>query len=562
MEDLRPSHWPTFLAALAILFLVSTVFWPILGFEFVQYDVSRQLLRDSRVQHLTLENVKDFFTTRCITSYYPVRTLTFAMDHKMWGLNPGGFKLTNGLIHLANSLLLLWLVLRLFRHPACVAVSPGRRWDLSVAAFAAGVFAIHPVVVEPVAWVGGREELLMTLGTLGCIHFHLTARCLYEKGSRTLAVLSFAGAGFCCAAACLSNVVAAVIPLLIVTWDLLTLTRAKWRRIVYGSFALWMIGAATILIKISGPERQLVAAGPGMFSVERAILVLNVYWLNLKTLAWPTKLGVHYSTVKPESFLDAEVIFGGIAMGLTCVVLWRLRRRKFVLFGLLWLGLAMAPASQIVLHHISRADRFLYLPLVGLAVAVAMGLRPLGNRLKGRGVLAAIVPGVLALLLLNVTSAWQVQTWRDDVSVWPNCLRVDPKNAMGYFGMADALADRARFREAIDFYYAALSLDPDATETLKYFALLLATCPDEQFRDYDRAIRLASRACEVMDPPDPAAVMILAEVHAQAGQLETAIDISEKAMAFAWAAGNTKLSNEFRERQVLYRDRFAEGRTP
>ena len=108
------------------------------------------------------------------------------------------------------------------------------------ATFSAGLFAVHPVVVEPVTWVAGREELLMTLGTLGCVHFHLTARRLERRGRQNpRAMACFFSAALCCAAACLSNAVAAVIPLLIVAWDVLTLTGPKLWRIVGGTSALW-----------------------------------------------------------------------------------------------------------------------------------------------------------------------------------------------------------------------------------------------------------------------------------------------------------------------------------
>ena len=100
----------------------------------------------------------------------------------------------------------------------------------------------------------------MTLGALGCIHFHLSGRHLGEGGGRTrVALACHASAALCCATACLSNAVAAVIPLLIVAWDVLTLTRPKLWKILYGTSALWAISVATIVIKKLGSESDLVA---------------------------------------------------------------------------------------------------------------------------------------------------------------------------------------------------------------------------------------------------------------------------------------------------------------
>ena len=165
-----------------------------------------------------------------------------------------GFKLTNLLIHLVNVLLVFWLILRLSRRWIADDASCGSLRDAVVAALAAGIFGVHPVVCEPVTWVPGREELLMTLGALGCIHFHLTARRLEKDGGKGRAALAcHAGATLSCAVACLSNAVGAVIPLLILAWDLLTMAKPRARRILYGTAPLWAISAATIIIKRLGP---------------------------------------------------------------------------------------------------------------------------------------------------------------------------------------------------------------------------------------------------------------------------------------------------------------------
>ncbi|MFC1597658.1 tetratricopeptide repeat protein [Planctomycetota bacterium] len=507
MEQRRPARWPILVAVAALVLLVSAVFWPIPGFEFVDLDVDQQVLHNPHIQGVTWANLKHIFTSRCLTSYYPIRTLSLAVDHHFWGLDPTGFKLTNGLLHLANVLLVFWLVLRLLRYPAAADGAPSTWRDVCLAMFSSGIFAVHPVVVEPVVWVAGREELLMVLGALGCVHFHMTARRLGEEGARPRWALVCHGcAALCCAAACLSNAVAAVIPLLIVAWDVLTLTGPKLWRILSGTAALWVIGAATVVIKVSYQAMwtldrfgiRPVVDEPAVFSVERLTMIANLYWLNLKTLFWPTNLAVHYAPARPEGFVDAGVILGGAAIGLTCAVLWCLRRRKLVLLGLVWLGLALAPASQIMPHHIHRADRFLYLPLVGLVLAVAMGFKPLVNALKGRGQVAvAVASGVVGLLLLVWLSTGQVETWRDKLSLWEHCVSVDPDNALAQDALGSVFRKRGQMRQAMQHYQRAMELDYNNDKALHLFALQLATCEDPRLRNYDEAIRLAERACEL-----------------------------------------------------------------
>ncbi len=495
MQELESTRRIRLFAGIALACLVALVFWPIVGFEFVDLDVRQQVIDNPHIRGLTGENLKHILTSRSISSYYPVRTLTYALDYQFWGLNPAGFKLTNGLIHLANVLLVFWLVLRLFRHPASVGGSPGASWDVAVATFSAGLFAVHPVVVEPVAWVAGREELLMTLGALGCIHFYITARQMSEKGGRTPAALvCYAGAALCCGAACLSNAVAAVIPLLITAWDVLTLARPTLWRILRNTGVLWVIGIATIVVKRVCEFLDLSDTAEPLFSIQRLMLVLKVYWLNVKTLVWPTGLAVSHDWTFPQNLLEREVVLGGIALALTCVVLWKLRQRKLILFGLVWFGLALTPSSQMMPHHIDRADRFLYLPLVGLVVAAALGLRSLGNVLKGRRIAAVVALGAALLLLLGAASAFQVQKWRNDVAMWGNCVRLDPDNAQLRCGFADSLAGSGQYRQAIQQCEKALQLNPDYGVAMIRLARLLTTCEEKQFRDYRRAIQLAERA--------------------------------------------------------------------
>ena len=487
------------LAQVTLACLVCGTFFPILGFDFVNLDVPAQVTRNPHIRGLSVENVKHIVTSWCVTSYYPARTLSYLIDYQIWGLNPRGFKLTNILIHTANVVLVFWLILRLFHYTPAGGQSLRTWWDLAVATFSAGVFAIHPIVVEPVAWAAGREELLMVLGTLGCTHFHLSARRLEEDNGKTgRAVACHVWAAVCCAVACLSNAVAAVIPLLIVVWDLLMLSRDKLRRIASGTLALWLMGVATIVLKKLGDATDPTVQEFGILSSKRLLVVLNVYWLNLQTLAWPRHLAIDYWNVDPSGFREVGVILGGLAIGLTCVILWKLRRRKTVLFGLAWFGIALGPTSQIMPHHIDRADRFLYLPLVGLMVAAGMLLRPLGHASKRRGVvLATILAGASILLVLDARSAGRVQVWRTSISLWEDCLRLIPTNAFAHSCLAEALADKGRFPEAIEHYETSLRISPDEISTLSDYAFRLAACRQKEYRDYDRAIRLARRGCRL-----------------------------------------------------------------
>lgn len=532
MRYIRCFRSSTLLGCLALAFLVGVVFSPIPGFDFVYMDVRREVVDNPYIRDLSGENLKHIFTSRCVTSYYPLRTLTYATDHYVWGLNPRGFKLTNGLIHLANVLLLFGLFLRLAQHAPGKSPSVDKWWDVSAATLAAGVFAVHPVVVQPVVWVAGREELLMTLGILGCFHCHISARRRGETSGRAAsAAVWHVAATCCCAAAALSSAIGAVTPMLITTWDLVTLARPKLRRILVATSAMWVIGAVTIAIKMLGPPGPPNPGAPALVSVDRLKLVLNGYRLNLQTLFWPKDLSLSYVWQIPESLLDVRMILAAAAVALTGIALWKLRRQTLILFGLLWFGLALAPTSQIMPHHVSRADRFLYLPLAGLSLAVAMGLRSLAGARRRRAAAGGVMlVVVVALPVLSVLSARQVQTWRDGLHVWEHSVKVEPHNSYAHCCLADELVHDRQFERAFEEYGIALWLDPQNVDALSNFAWVLATCEDRRLRDYDLAVELADSACRYSERKDHKALHQGAIVHCAAagdllgrGQYERAI---------------------------------------
>ncbi|NLS96273.1 MAG: tetratricopeptide repeat protein [Planctomycetaceae bacterium] len=520
------------LGGLLLVYLVGVVFFPVVGFDFIYMDVRREVIDNSYVHGLSAENVKHIFTSRCITSYYPIRTLTYAIDYQIWGLNPAGFKLTNVLIHLANVLLVFWLCLRLAGTPVQRSATGGL-WNVLVATLAAGVFAIHPVVVQPVVWVVGREELLLTLGILGCFHCHLTARRASEvRSGKRVVVAWHAAAAVCCVFAALSGVIGAVAPFLITTWDLLTLGRPKLKKTFFATFALWIIAAIAIAARVLGPAGPPDPTAPGLLTTERLLLVLNTYRLNWLTLLWPMHLSQSYLWQIPRSFAEKDVILAVAVLLLTGVVLWKLRRQTLILFGLLWFGLALGPTSQILPHYVSRADRFLYLPLVGLALAACMALRLSAGRMNTRtSLIAAALIGMAGLHVLVGVSARQVQTWRDAIQVWEHAISVEPENQYAHCRLADNLVRAGQFERAYREYGAALQIDPQYVDALTNFAWVLATCENPQFRDYPLAIQLADRACQFGKRTNSQALRQAAIVHSAAardllerGEFQEAID--------------------------------------
>ena len=514
-REVRQPRSGGWLAAGLLVVLVAVVFYPVLGFEFVDFDTYEQVTFNPNIRGLSWDNVKYILTSRCITSYYPFRTLSYALNYELFGLNAGGFKLVNVLIHLTNAMLVFWLARRLLSAPGTDRSSDNSGWDVALAFVAGAVFAVHPVVVEPVVWIPGREELLMTLGALGAIHFHIGARRISESGGSRQAVLAcHLGAVMCCAAACLSNAVAAIIPALAATWDLLTLRQRRWTRMALGTAPMWGIAVATFVTKTCGEPEPIVSL-VHMTVQGRIMIGLSALWLNMKSLVWPDNLCLYYDWIYPSGCLDHRVLLGTALLLLGLVGLWWLRRRPFILFGYVWFGLTLAPTLQLISHHIHRADRFLYLPIAGLFVAAALILRLVIRQTGHRAVRIGIALSLVAVVIaLAVRSSYQVPIWRTSLGVWQHCLALNPNNARAHDVVGDHFHRRDEISKAIEHYETVLRLRPYAVETLETYGHGLSSW-DPEYRDYGRAVELVKRAFEVTRGRSDMIRTNLANLHAK-----------------------------------------------
>jgi tetratricopeptide (TPR) repeat protein len=215
-------------------------------------------------------------------------------------------------------------------------------------------------------------------------------------------------------------------------------------------------------------------------------------------------------------------------------------------YGLLWFCLALAPTAQVLPHHVHRADRFLYLPLAGLALAVAAGIRPLGALLRSRAAAGgAVALGLLVLVPLNLWSADQVQTWRDSLTMWENCVKICPNSGFAHDVLARNLRRRGILDRAEEHAQRSLELDfVDNPGALANRAMGLAVLPALGLPDRQEAVRIARRACELTRWEDSECLHALATAHSSVAkaQIETG--------QFASAADNLYKSLEADERCV------------
>lgn len=520
-----------YLGLLGLACAVFVFFSPSIRFDFTDCDERAQIEHNPLVQSLTARNVVRMFSQRSLASYYPVRILSFAFDYKQWTLNPSGYHLSNVLLHTINVLLVFLLIRRLLlaTRPAQTAAAPREPPPAMTGAALLGltVFALHPLVVEPVTWVAGREELLMVFFTALCFHLHIAAPQSTTEPNTSPAWHTHAfaaGAALACLLACLSNVVGATIPLLVLAFDL-TLgrarnTRATLVRHLVRVWPMWVTATAIIVAKNIGLNIHRGPAGVlpdiAMPLGLRILTVFNTYGHNLISLLRPTQLALNYPPTIPESAADPGVLVGLFGALLTGALLLSSRHKnRTLLLGGLWFLIALAPGAQLFAHHIYRADRFFYLPLVGLSIAVAAALRNPMTAPRRRGsVLTLCIPPVLAMAAFSML---QMRYWKDSQACFERVLAINPGSPMAHNNLGYKLVEDEDYEGAIAHYSAALKTNPFYVRAHSNigFALAKQGHLDQAMRHFSAALAIKPNDAEsyrsmgtaLMESGDPEAAV-------------------------------------------------------
>lgn len=560
---------PSALALVLLLLATVALFYPAASYDFVRYDETDQLLDNPLAWSLSRENIHRIFTSFAKSSYYPVRMLSFAIERRFFGFDPHAYHVTSIVLHVLNILLLYSLILRLYGCPTFIPSVPatppaagvglpsgasasdgGQRSGLRgqgdasanhdsrftihiriAAALAAATFALHPLVVEPVVWVSGREELLALLFTLLCLHAYIAAFAPGEVVSHQSARRKQQGlitdhrspitghlspiALYICAVACaalasMSNVMGAVIAFILTSYELAVRRRVRpstRSESAGGAFAgrlraallslllllpFWAMSVATVVLKKIGDTRadSLLAVAPDKLrGLERAATVCQVYAQNVRSLIWPHPLCLMYPDVRESPHYHLLLISGLALVTGTIFLLWLVRRRRLILFGLLWFLLGMAPSSQVMTHHIIRADRFFYIPLGGLLLALASAVILLR---RTRAFTWALTAWLVATAALGVRARLRLPAWRDGHSLFTSTLDVNPKAYVAWNNLGNIASRQGDTDLALQHYTNALEAEPNYPFSHNNIGAVLSRQGklSESRAHYEQAIRL------------------------------------------------------------------------
>ena len=407
--------------------------------------------------------------------FRPLVSLSYAADYALWGPRPLGFHLTNLLLHFACA----WLVYR---------IAAGQGFAPGAAFAAAGLFAVHPVHVESVAWICGRTDVMSTLFTLAAFLVHRSA------GERQRA--RWLAAGLLFLPALFAKEVAATLPALVFL-DRWLGTRGEPRRLARALTAMLPFALAVALyvgvrsVVLVGGAEPLLRLGPVAWTATAAFVLARYVTL----LVVPLGLDAHYpypalrALAQPLVLVSAAML-GSIGFGAAQL----LRRSRADAFWLAWIFVTLTPVLLFGrFGDVLLADRFLYLPSVGFALLFGRAVQAAAAHSGRAWRPATALATTTAIVLLAGASAARTPIWRDDVRLFSDMLRTSPDSALVRANLGMAFYRREDPDRAVEQLRAAIALVPSFAMAHNDLAATLERMGDREGaeRHYRTALRHA-----------------------------------------------------------------------
>ena len=429
------------------------VYAPVRQFAFVNSDDPVYVTANAHVLGgLSWTNIQWAFTEAKVPYWHPLTFLSHMFDVQLYGTNAGGHHITSVLLHIACSVMLFGLLLQM----------TGALWRSAVVA---ALFSLHPLRVESVAWIAERKDVLSTF-------FWIATTWAYVHYVRRPGFKRYASVVVLFALGLMAKPMIVTLPfalLLLDYWPLerLRLADAPRKRsmslseLIKEKVPLFVLALVASLITF-GTQRSVGAVN----SLEAISLPLRVanslhsYVAYLGDLVWPARLAALYPY--PDSISVPMVLTAIVLLGVvTAIALALHRRHPYVVVGWFWyLGTLLPVIGLIQVGPQARADRFTYVPHIGLLIILVWGVVELARRVSSPRVVLAPLATV-ALAACTVMSMQQVGIWRDSEALWEHTLRVTRDNGVAHFNLGVNFASTGRNDEAIQHLTEAVRLEPD-----------------------------------------------------------------------------------------------------
>src|SRR6202171_2658649 len=433
-----------FIIGAVLVALVWSVFGQTVRFGFVNYDDPLYILQNPNVRSgLSWHGVAWAFTHIHSQNWHPLTSISHMLDCQLFGLNAGAHHFVNVLLHTIATVVLFFALNKM----------TASRWR---SAFATALFAIHPLRVESVAWIAERKDVLSGVFFAGTLAAYACYVRQPTKRRYLLALLLFAFG-------LMSKPMLVTLPIILVLLDYWPLQRFNetpqaFRRLLIEKIPFVLLSAASCVATLVVQNLALgtTANLPLRWRITNALVSYAEY---LRQFIWPVGLSPFY--VHPENRLPGwEIVLAcTLLLAISALAIQQRRKRPYLIVGWLWYLVMLLPVIGIIQVGLQgHADRYTYLPQIGLCLAITWTVGDLLGQKRARFLVSLAAAGLIVALAFL---AWrQTSYWRDTESLWRHALTVDPNNDVAHAGLAGILLTRGQTSEAIEHYERAIALRP------------------------------------------------------------------------------------------------------
>ncbi len=472
-NNIRTAVFISFILIAAVLIVYARV----RSCDFVNVDDDIYVYENPYIKTgLNLKSIQWAFTTNRVGQWIPLTWLSLMLDYELYGLNPAGYHATNLLFHIINVLLLFFIFFRM-------------TGKVRQSAFVAGLFALHPLHVESVAWVTERKDVLSTFFWMLAI----AAYIFYAEKPGIKRYLPVFAAFIC---GVLSKPMVVTLPfaaLLLDFWPLNRLKKVKTSFLILEKLPLFAASFALSIINLASHyargSLQTTESLPLFFRAGNALVSYVTYIMKMFI---PVKLSVFYPHPGASLALWKSAGAGLILIAITLLFLRAARHHRYLIFGWLWyLGTIFPVIGFFQAGLQAMADRFVYIPFIGLYVIIAWGIPgAFGKRLNNKLIIP--IAAWAALFACMILSFFQVSKWENSIILNEHAVSVTSNNFFSHTSLGNALAERGKFKEAADNYREAIQINPGYVRAYNNFGTIMFM--QEQFPEayglFQRALKI------------------------------------------------------------------------
>jgi hypothetical protein len=429
---------------IVLIMATLAVYWQVNKFDFISIDDPVYVTENIIVQSgITLNGVHWAFSNIDAMHWHPITWISLMFDYELFGLNAGGYHVTNLILHILSTLLLFLLFCRM----------TGEIWK---SAFVAGLFALHPLHVESVAWIAERKDVLSAF-------FWMLTLCLYVYYTEKPAVRRYLLVIFSFVLALMSKPMVVTLPLIMILLDYWPLKRFESKK---DNLILWqlkeklpffILSAVFFIITLYAQHNRPIEHFPLSSRIANALVSIVSY---MQKTFWPNDMVYFYPFPVQSPVLPAIAASLLIIIFSAAVIVWA-KRMPYLLVGWLWYLITLLPVIGIIqIGEYAMADRYHYLPSIGIAFMLAWGM-PLLFRREDLGKKVLLPAGIAVLTIMAILSWRQCGYWKNSFELNRHILQITKDGAFAHNLRGVNYCELGQYQPAIDEFNKAIRLAPD-----------------------------------------------------------------------------------------------------